>query len=336
MGEPVTWLMAVRNGMPFLKKTLESVAAQTYREHSMLVWNDASDDGTLEELQSWIPSRIPGRIITGACFKLGINLSVLVEEARTELCARIDADDVNAPTRLERQVAHMLAHPEVAALGTQVKLIDVQGKPLEGVWVCPCEDAEARWRARWQSPLAHPSVMLRRSAALRAGNYRDFHPEDCEFWIRLSPFGEIYSLTEELLQYRRHASSMSAGHDDYYEGQLKTARAAASHLFPGLPPDQVLPLWEATHPRECRPGAKPRLKDFIQHERAARLLAQQCGKPPGYFQQSRTFTEQRYWLRQNLLQRFGVPAVAGVRRRMRAQMQRWRKPQNCPSEMVEL
>lgn len=318
MGEPVTWLMAVRNGMPFLRETLESIAAQTYRDHSLLVWNDASNDGTLEELQAWIPSRIPGRIITGACFKLGANLAVLVAEAKTELCARIDADDVNEPLRLERQVAYMLDHPEVVALGTQVKLIDAEGRPIQSEWICPCEDAEARWRTRWQSPLAHPSVMFRRSAALCAGNYRDVHPEDCEFWIRLCPFGEIYSLQERLVQYRRHGTSLSAGHDDYYDGQLWTARAAASHLFPAIPQDRVLPLWKATHPRECRPGAEVKVQDYIQHARAAKLLARQCGKPDDYFQRTPTYSQQAYWLRHNLLRRLGLARFADLGRRVSA------------------
>ena len=318
MGEPVTWLMAVRNGMPFLRETLQSIAAQTYRDHRLLVWNDASNDGTLEELQAWIPSRIHGEIITGASFKLGVNLAHLVTEAKTELCARIDADDVNEPLRLERQVAYMLAHPEVVALGTQVKLIDEKGRPMQSKWICPCEDAEARWRARWQSPLAHPSVMFRRSAALRAGNYRDLHPEDGEFWIRLCPFGEIYSLAEELVQYRRHGASLSAGHDDYYDGQLWTARAASSHLFPGIPHGRALPLWEATHPRECRPGAQVTVQDYILHARAAGLLARQCGKPNDYFQRTPTYSNQAYWLRRNLLTRFGLTRFVDLRHRVSA------------------
>ena len=312
--------------MPFLRETLQSIAAQTYRDHSLLVWNDASDDGTLEELEAWIPSRIPGRIITGACFKLGINLAALVAEAKTELCARIDADDVNEPLRLERQVAYMLAHPEVVALGTQVKLIDAEGRPIQSKWICPCEDAEARWLTRWQSPLAHPSVMFRRSAVLCAGNYHDFHPEDCEFWIRLCPFGEIYSLAEQLVQYRRHNTSLSAGHDDYYEGQLRTARAASSHLFPGIPHDRVLPLWKATHPRECRAGAEATVQDYIQHARAARLLARQCGKPDDYFQRAPTYSQQAYWLRRNLLRRVGLARFADLRRRVSAYLKR-RQPE---------
>jgi hypothetical protein len=327
MGEPVTWLMAVRNGMPFLRQTLQSIAAQTYRDHSLLVWNDASNDGTLEELQKWIPARIPGKIITGACFKLGVNLSVLVGEAKTELCARIDADDVNEPLRLERQVAYMLAHPEVVALGTQVKLIDAQGKPIQSTWICPCEDAEARWRTRWQSPVAHPSVMFRRSAAVRAGNYRDLHPEDCEFWIRLCPFGEIYSLPDELVQYRRHNTSLSAGCDDYFEGQLITAQAAGSHLFPGIPEARVLPLWKATHPRECRAGAEITLQDYIQHASAAQLLARQCGKPDDYFQRTATYSHQAYWLRRNLLRRVGLAHFVDLRHRVLAQLKRRREPE---------
>lgn len=321
--------------MPFLRETLQSIAAQTYRDHSLLVWNDASNDGTLEELHAWIPSRIPGRIITGACFKLGVNLAVLVAEAKTELCARIDADDVNDPFRLERQVAYMLAHPEVVVLGTQVRLIDAEGRPIQSQWICPRQDAEARWRARWVSPLSHPSVMFRRSAALRAGNYRDLHSEDSEFWIRLCPFGEIYSLPEELVQYRRHGTSLSGGHDDFYEWQLSTARAACLHLFPGVPPDRVLPLWMATHPRECRAGATVGMLDYIQHSRAARLLARQCGKPADYFQRTPTYSQQAYWLRRNLLGRLGLARFADLRYRVSAHL-KGRQPEPAARSRVTL
>lgn len=155
------------------------------------------------------------------------NLAFLVEQAKTELCARIDADDVNEPRRLEKQVAHMRAHPEVVALGTQVRLIDSDGNPLPAQWDCPLEDAEVRWRTRWESGLAHPSVIFRREAILGAGNYRDLLSEDCELWIRLCLYGEMYSLPEVLLAYRRHGSSMSAGCGDYFEGQLRRARSAA-------------------------------------------------------------------------------------------------------------
>src|SRR5438270_212199 len=103
MSERVTWLMPVKNGMPHLPATLQSIEAQTYQNWEVLVWDNGSTDGTLEELQRWIPSRLPGRIVSAEPLSLGTSLARLVEAAETELCARIDADDVNYRERLEKQ-----------------------------------------------------------------------------------------------------------------------------------------------------------------------------------------------------------------------------------------
>jgi len=320
MSEPVTWIMPVKNGMPYLPLTLQSIANQTYTNHSIIVWENGSTDGTLEELRRWIPARIPGVIVTDRVMSVGRSLAALVEASGTELCARIDADDINLPTRLERQVTHMLAHPEVAALGSQVTLIDAQGTPTGGSWECPLHDAEVRWLTRWQSGLTHPAVMFRRSAVLRAGNYADVESEDCELWIRLCPFGEIYSLPDTLLLYRRHAGSISGPYTDFYAGQLRSARNAAAHLFPGLSPDEALRLWRLTHPQRMEHSGPVGLKQIFQFSRAASLLAVQSHKPHDYFKQTALYRSQSYWLRRNLMQRYGLSKLADMRHSFRARL----------------
>jgi glycosyltransferase involved in cell wall biosynthesis len=327
MTERITWLMSVRNSMPFLRETLASIAAQTYPNHEILVWDDDSDDGTVEELRRWIPACIPGAIFSGRSFRVGKNLAFLVEHAKTQLCARIDGDDVAEPTRLEKQVAYMVAHPEVVALGSQVRLIDDAGNPFPGAWDCPLEDAEVRWRTRWQSGLAHPAVMFRREAILRAGNYRDVLSEDCELWIRLCPFGEICNLPDVLLSYRRHGSSMSAGYTDYFEGQLRSANNAIEHLFPGFDAEQALALWRLTHPRDVHENTPVTLRQMYQFSNAAKLLARRCGKPDDYFKHTRTYQAQLYWLRRRLLRRTGLSVIANARDSMRARS----APPNSPT-----
>lgn len=311
MSERVTWLMSVRNSMPFLRETLESIAAQTYTNYEMLAWDDSSTDGTFEELSSWVPSRIPGRVFSGSSFRLGANLAFLVQQANTELCARIDGDDVNLPSRLERQVAHMLTHPEVVALGSQVTLIDSKGKPTGERWACPRDDAEARWRTRWQAPISHPATLFRKSAVLRAGNYADIESEDSELWIRLSKLGEIYSLPDILLLYRRHGGSITANCTDFFAHQLGCARHAASHLFPGIPPEEALALWRLTHPQRIGEETGPiHAKDILQLSRAAVQLARACGKLDNYFKNGDTYRTQAYWLRRNFLHRYGLLKLA--------------------------
>ena len=326
MSERVTWLMSVRNSMPFLRETLASVAAQTYKNYEMLAWDDASTDGTLEELRSWIPSRIPGTIFTGNSFRLGKNLAFLVEQAQTELCARIDGDDVNVPERLEKQVAHMTAHPEVVALGSQVKLIDAEGQPLAASWNCPLNDAEVRWRTRWQSGLTHPAVVFRKGAVLRAGNYADVESEDCELWIRLCPFGEIYNLPDVLLFYRRHAGTLSAGYTDFFAGQLRSARHAVAHLFPRLTSEQALALWQATHPQRVHGDGPVSLRHIFQLSEAAKLFARSCGKPDNYFKNTPTYEAQAYWLRRRFLHRRGLSTLANLGQYVRARVNGTRPP----------
>src|SRR5688572_14373433 len=107
MTERVTWLLPVRNGMPFLRETLESIRRQVYDNWEVLAWDNNSTDETLAELHKWIPSVLPGTVVADEPLSLGLSLARMVTAARTELCARIDADDINDPARLAQQVAYL-------------------------------------------------------------------------------------------------------------------------------------------------------------------------------------------------------------------------------------
>lgn len=96
--------------MPYLPQTLEGIANQTYKNQTIIAWDNGSSDETVKELRRWIPGRVPGVVITHQPMPLGSSLAAMVNLAGTELCARIDADDISMPARLEREVAHMLAH----------------------------------------------------------------------------------------------------------------------------------------------------------------------------------------------------------------------------------
>src|SRR5437870_1083178 len=130
----ITWLLPVKNGMPFLTETLHSIAAQTYQNFEVIAWDNGSTDGSVAELEGWIPGRLPGRVITGNPLRLGASLAAMVEMAETELLARIDADDVNDPARLAKQAAFMAEHPAVGAVGSDIAFIDEQGQRIDGAW----------------------------------------------------------------------------------------------------------------------------------------------------------------------------------------------------------
>ena len=62
----VSWLITVKNGMPYLRETLQSIAGQSFSHYEVLVWLVDSCDETEAELASWIPNRLPGQISRAA------------------------------------------------------------------------------------------------------------------------------------------------------------------------------------------------------------------------------------------------------------------------------
>lgn len=312
----VTWLLPVRNGMPHLRLTLQSIAEQTYRNHKIIAWDNGSTDDTVEELRRWIPSQIPGAVISGKPLPLGPSLAALVNMAETEFCARIDADDINYPDRLERQVAFMLDHSRAGVLGTQVRLIDENGSEY-GEWNHPVEDPDLRWLMRWQTRLCHPSVIFRKSAVLAAGNYREFQYEDSDLWIRMSLVAEMHNLPDRLLKYRRSNRSLTGSIEDWLPVNRSCAAFCAASIFPGIADARrAMQLWEATHPYQL--NSRVRFWQLRAFERAAVLLARRTGNPDDYFKRSESYREQHYHLRRRVFERLGLKPLLRLRRRLAA------------------
>jgi glycosyltransferase involved in cell wall biosynthesis len=313
---PVTWLISVKNGMPFLPLTLESIANQTYANHKVLGWDDCSTDGSLDELHRWIPSRIPGRIFEGKSLRLGPCLAFLVEQADTEFCARIDGDDIAHPYRLERQVAYMMEHPEASVLGSQTQFIDAAGEELPSGKFPLC-DADARWLARFTTPFAHSALIYRRSAVLAAGNYpAEFQFEDNGLWTRMSVMKfEFHNVPDVLTRYRRTDTSATGLIEDWLPPFREIAKAYASTIFPGIPdPRQAMELWEATHPHKR--SLAPTLRHLKALDQAAVAHARQVGKPDDYFLNCDVYKEQRYIVRRDILKRYGLGPLIQMRERL--------------------
>lgn len=203
----VTWLLPVRNGMPYLTEALASIASQTYRDWEVLAWDNGSTDGSAEELRRWLPTRIPGRAVTDQPLRLGLCRAEMVRQARAELCACMDADDVSFPDRLEKQVAFLQAHTEVAAVGGQMECIDSAGRRT-GEFRLPLRHADIVHAMLHTTGLAAPTVLFRRSAVLQVGNYRDLElAEDLDLWLRIAARYAVANLDSPLVRYRIHERS---------------------------------------------------------------------------------------------------------------------------------
>lgn len=296
---PVTWIMPVKNGMPFIANTLETIAAQKYPRHRLIAWDNGSTDGTQDELRRWVPSRIAGEMVLDRPLPLGRCRAELVRRSDTELIACMDADDLNRPLRLQRQVERLLVAPDIVAIGSVPDIIDDHGNFLED-WVYPLEDAEIRWRTRWQTSLNASSVMFRRSAVLAAGNYRDLNrSQDLDLWMRLARFGRMENLAERLVLYRRHTTNITAGVADYYPTDRLMAALNATDLFPGLSPHRAIELWEAAYPRYGE--VRVRSHHLRMLEWAAIDAARAVHETDDYFTRTRYYGLQRFFMFRNIV-----------------------------------
>lgn len=164
----VSVIMPVYNAGAYLREAIESVLAQTYTHWELICIDDASTDGSghiLADYAARYPSQI--RIITMVKNLNGGGdhcANRALELARGEYIARMDADDVCLPTRLERQVEYLERHPRVYLVGSQARVIDSKGREI-GIKSEPTRSRDIVRAYATFHPLIHPSLMYRRLLA---------------------------------------------------------------------------------------------------------------------------------------------------------------------------
>jgi glycosyltransferase involved in cell wall biosynthesis len=204
----VSVLMPLYNGSRWLRQAIESIGAQTLRAHELIIVDDGSTDSGLEIARQ--AAAADPRISVHRQTHLGIcaALNNGIGQARAPVLARMDADDIALPERLERQLAFLKSSPEVAALGSWARIIDDQGMPL-GQLTPETRPDRLREVLRRQNPFVHAAMMVRAAAVREAGGYREIleGAEDYDLWLRISEHADVANLPEFLLEHRRHAGS---------------------------------------------------------------------------------------------------------------------------------
>lgn len=279
MNIAVTWLLPTRNASRFLPVTLRSIAAQTHQEHSVLAWDNGSSDGTVEILRNWIPKKIPGRVVVDSPFdSLGACLRAMVETADSELLARIDADDIAYPDRLLRQVRTMASRPDLAGCGCQEERIDEAGRVLPRTCVRYTDSVDVRFALLYTNPVPHPGVMLRKSAVLRAGNYRAMGMgQDLDLWFRLTETGPIVQTSKPLVKYRVHAASVSGKSREQWGAlHLELLERYRESLFPGASSGEIEQAAKWAKRLASPPGTATEAVDTLV------MLAQYASRAPAW------------------------------------------------------
>lgn len=220
----VSILMSVYNGERFVRQAVESLLNQTCHDFELFIVDDASTDrthGILEELAAQdsrvmvltnstnlgltkslnIALRLPLdgfdrlTVVSTSNHKLGV--------AQGNFVARMDADDIALPQRLEKQVAFLNAHPEVGIVGTWYQFINDAGNGLEEKHP-PTDDAQLRRALIRFNPFLHSSTMIRTTVLDQIGGYDESYSraQDYDLWMRCAPLTKFANLPEILMQKR--------------------------------------------------------------------------------------------------------------------------------------
>lgn len=213
-------------GIPFyncescLLNSIRSIFAQTYTHWELLLVDDGSTDSSLKIAQSIDDPRV--RLLTpdGHNRKLAVRLNQIAQAARGQYLARMDADDLCHPQRLEKQVQFMLDHPEVDIVGAASCILDPNGQPAVKLPVALTHDNIFQNKFRSGISVVHPCLFAKtewwRRWPYDENNYRS---QDYELWLRtcndnvFANIPGIFYYTNEFVSYalRKYARSKHRG-----------------------------------------------------------------------------------------------------------------------------
>ena len=215
----VTVVIPVYNGSRFLRSTLESVFEQTCQDYEIICVDDGSTDASLTILAEYA-DRV--RVINQVNAGQGSARNAGVRRGTGKYIAFLDQDDRWYPQNLERQVAELELHPDLAMVHCDMDWIDTSGQVIR------CNVVSKTRRSQQDSlvtftrmvgwdPAIYPSTMLiRRDAFDRIDGFDPDlrYGEDIDLALRLKQDGEFLFLAQSLTQYRKHSANFSGSGSD--------------------------------------------------------------------------------------------------------------------------
>ena len=239
MIEPiVSTIVTTYNRAPFVTAAIESLSAQTLSEQEIIVVDDGSTDQTPEILAAIRDPRL--RIIRHATNRgIPVARNTGLSAARGRYIAWLDSDDVARPTRLQKQVSYLEAHPAVSMVGACAGKINGNGQRRYGARVPPLRADDVDAFLLFRSAFQQSSVMGR-AHVLKEFSYDEAFPvcEDVDVFIRLTANHRIENIASVLIDRRLHPEqAVNRRSDQIRERQGVLARSMLLRL--GIEADDI-------------------------------------------------------------------------------------------------
>lgn len=218
---------------------VESILSQTYSPSEIILVVDGPVPKEIESiLKEYAMNplfkimRLPENVGLGSALQKGCT------EAQYPLIARMDSDDISDPTRFEKQIKHLQENPNCDVVGTfGVKFFN----SLENVYdekKLPITDQEIKRTMQKRNPLNHMSIMMKKEALLKSGNYQNWYlAEDYYLWLRMCLSGATFhNIPENLVSIRVNNRTFAKRHGMKYFKSLK-------RLFKFMLTNKIISCW---------------------------------------------------------------------------------------------
>ena len=212
-GQPkISVIMSVYNSEKYLKEAVKSILDQTFTDFEFIITDDRSTDNSLSILEKY--EKTDDRIVlvkNSENVGLTINLNRMIDLAKGDYIARMDADDISLPMRLKTQYDFMEINPEIGVLGTHSKTFGLGVK--EKILPRPISHEEIKANLLFENPMVHSSIFFRRSVINSQDTFynEEFKiMQDYELWTRIINKTKFANLGEVLLEYRTSDTNICA------------------------------------------------------------------------------------------------------------------------------
>jgi glycosyltransferase involved in cell wall biosynthesis len=208
----VSVVMPVYNAAPFVKQAVESILTQTYKNFEFIIIDDASKDNSHEIVKKLARRDKRIRLLRNKKnIGIGATMNKLLSEVKGDFIARMDADDVAYPTRLEKQVNYLLENPDVGIVGSFMNEINEKNEFVATREV-PLIHEEISEQFMTMQAIQNPTLMFNKNLVLKEElYYKDtLSPvDDLDFYFRQLWYVKFANIPEYLMSYRKHSSNSS-------------------------------------------------------------------------------------------------------------------------------
>lgn len=207
----ISVVMPAHNAAKYIESAVESVLNQTFKKFELIIVNDNSSDKTRRIVNRFAKKDPRVKVINNKVrLNIAGSLNKGITQARSDIIARMDADDISMPNRLELQYSVIKRSKKIATVGANIVVMDPQEKDI-GTRNYPETSKKLKECLFKYSPFAHPVVMFRKKIFEEVGRYNPkYSPtEDLDLWFRMGEKYEFKSVPKLLLRYRLSEDSSS-------------------------------------------------------------------------------------------------------------------------------